>query len=66
MTPSRRPVHGSPDKNICNVAAAPIANAVEQSHTSTTSPTSMKEAAVRAREIRVLAGHASGARAVTA
>lgn len=59
-----RPVHGSPDTNICNVAAVPIANAVMQGHTSTISPISMNEAAVEERDIHVFSGDAWSARVV--
>ena len=64
MIPSGRPVHRSPDTNICNVAAVPIANAVMQRHTSTISPISMKEAAMNEREFRVFSGNARRARTV--
>jgi hypothetical protein len=60
-----RPVHGSPDVHFCNVAAAPITSAVMQGYPSTTSPITMKEAAVEERDRRVSAGAARIALAVT-
>jgi hypothetical protein len=64
MTLPGRPVYGSLNTNICNVAAVPIANAVRQGHTSTVSPISMNEGSVEEHEIRAFSGDARSARAV--
>jgi hypothetical protein len=59
-----RPVHDSPDTDICNVAAVPFSNAAMQGHPNTIRPMSMNEAAIEARELRVSSGVGRPARTV--